>query len=726
VLPLSADDFVQESSGSNSRPAGSTSLVIDPTTGSNPGWTGTTAGNTLLLIITSQVGLTTPAGFSADKSNASLLWVYSKSEVAAGETSWTVTFSALGATAGFSWYVAEVAGVDPAVPLEVSATAAGGPLANGATLSSGTTPQSAALDVVVLAAFAVQQAVGSETQSWSGYTNDYEELADVASNVAGAHQLAVARKVVSGATGQFETTATLATSASTAPTKALIVAYRAANSPIVAPLTHFLGFGWGTHGGLSSHSGVTNMMGTVLGGAVGTWGTNHLIQAASARSSGYGLRIVQSGSAAYVRTGDLGGINGVKSGSFGKNVRVVSATGTVVVAEIANNAATLTFARLMYDTSTSKFGVRCGTTGTIQWQSGTTALNTWVWVDFRVKVNTTVWRVEWRIETAADTYTGQTAAELTGQDGGNGFQCLHFGANAAQTVTADFADVCLSTYYAAYPLTPHQVRLLTVDPAGTPTLSGTSTNFSVFTANGTLAAWNAVNARNAVDEVPPTVSASADGVCQTAVAASDYIEFPMAAPTLADDEIVAGVRMLAAMWGGTGTGTGTVGIRSWDGTTETTMIDTSVSYDAGSPTAVSSTEPRWQCAMWPSTNGWTQAELDALALRFGFSTDATPDMGVHVLYLEYATRKAVAGTVVGEAGGVALESNTNPNTTGTRSVTLDTPADQGATLNWSVGGTPDSQAVAASSSHTETLDAADAAQVDYVEVVSENELADRE
>jgi hypothetical protein len=152
----------------------------------------------------------------------------------------------------------------------------------------------------------------------------------------------------------------------------------------------------------------------------------------------------------------------------------------------------------------------------------------------------------------------------------------------------------------------------------------------------------------------------------------------------------------------------------------------SVSYDAGSPTAVSSTEPRWQTAMWPSTNGWTQAEVDALALRVGFSTDATPDMGCDALYLEYATCKATAATVVGEAGGVTAEANINPNTVGVRSITLDTPADQGATLNWSVGGTPDSQAVSASSSHTETLDAADAAAVDYVEVVSDNELPDRE
>jgi hypothetical protein len=710
VVPLSVGDFVQENSGVVTTPNASCVVSLP---------SGTTAGNTLLVFIGVQSGLTPPTGFIVDKNVGGLLYAYRKSEVAAGETSWT--FTALSGAVPWTWYVAEMFGVDPVEPLDASATSSSGvSVANGGTLSTGTTPLNAALDTVVFGAFTVNQVNGGDTHSWSGYTNDFEELLDIAPGVGGSYQLAVARKFVTGTTGQFSTTATLATSTGTASCSALVVAYRAVGSPMVAPLAMFAGFGQGTDGGATATGGAASLYGAAVAGGAGAWGTNLLVQSGG-RTGSYRFRVVQSGAAAYRRLGDLN----VKAGALGWNVRVVSATGTVVVNEIANNASTVIFAQLLYDTSTSKFGVRCGTTGTVSWQSGTTALNTWVWVDLRPKVNTTTWQVDWTLETGTDTYTAQTQATLSGQSSGFSFHVLHLGGNAAQTMTADYADVCLSAYYVAYPLGPHEVRLLTVDPAGTPTLSGTSTNFSVFTANGTLAAWNAVNARNAVDEVPPTVSASADGVCQTAVAATDYIEFPMAPCVLADDEIVSGVRSLVPMWGGTGTGTGTVGVRGWDGTTETVLTPASTSYDAGAPTVVSSTEPRWECAMWPSPNGWTQAELDTLALRFGFSTDATPDMGTHALYLEYATRKAITTTVIGEAGGVELASNVNPNTTGVRSLVTTTPSDQGTTLNWTDAGGPHTQPVAASSIDTQTLDA-EAGEVSFVEVVSENELADRE
>jgi hypothetical protein len=704
---------VQENWGT-ANPGGTTSLIIPLTGGNNPSGVATTAGNAVLVIVGASGSITgVPAGWPAvDRSIAGAVYACTMPSIAAGETSWTFTIN-LASSVDWSFYVAELEGVDPAVPLEVSAvTLSGQTVADGGTFSTTTTGQTAALDTAAFAAFVADRTVAP---TWSDYTNGFEEVQEVTTG-SPTLRLAVARKDVAGATGTFETTATLDTSGSSSTsTAALIVVYRAANSPIVAPLDMFAGFEPGTHGGINSHNGVSNMLSVAVASNGGTWGTNYLIQAGSARNSNYGLRVVQTGGSGYVIVGNLAGA----AFSFGLDLRVVSATGTVIVASFGSRF------QILYDSSATKFGVRAGTTGTVSWQSATTALSDWAWVDLRVKMNTTTWRVEWRIEEAG-VMVDQAAAELTGQSASAISNTpLTLGSNAAQTMTVDFDNVCLSTYYAAYPLSPHQIRLLTVDPAGTPTVSGTSTNFSRFTANGTLAAINAATAALLVDEVPPTVSASADGVCQTAVAASDYIEFPMVAPTLADDEIISGVRMLAAMWGGTGTGTGTVGIRSWDGTTETILIAASTSYDAGSPTAVSSTEPRWQCAMWPAPGGWTAAKLAAACLRFGFSDDATPDMGTDALYLEYATRKATTTTVIGEAGGVELASNVNPNTTGVRSLVTTTPSDQGTTLNWTDAGGPHTQPVAAASTDTQTLDA-EAGEVTVVEVVSGNELPDRE
>jgi hypothetical protein len=173
------------------------------------------------------------------------------------------------------------------------------------------------------------------------------------------------------------------------------------------------------------------------------------------------------------------------------------------------------------------------------------------------------------------------------------------------------------------------------------TISGTGSNFQRFTNNGTLANVNGTEGA-LLDDVPPTVSASSDGVVQVAVAASDYINLPMTTYTLAATEILAGVRFLASEWGGAGTGAGTLGWRGHDGLTETTFQAASASYDADSLTSVSATYPRWVSAMWSgaSSGAWTQARLDAAAIRMGFSTDATPDMGASAVYLEVAVTAA--------------------------------------------------------------------------------------
>jgi hypothetical protein len=496
-VSLSDANAIQENSGSTG--TATTSLAT-----SLPG--GTTAGNTVVIVFVCNQGsggITPASGFTLAKgTGASGITVWYKSEVAAGETSWTFTTAI---SSQYSWYAVEMSNVDPVDPVDATAGNTTPSLtATGGTRSTATTALNAGLNTMVLSVFGVEKGTAFNA-SWDSYTNGSDEVTDVDPAGATGYALAVARKFIEGSTGTFETTATVThTSGGTVSTWAAIVAFRAADAPIVAPLAHLMGFEWGTHGG-ANVNGVTGMFAGPLG-PVGTFGTNYLIQAASARSSSYGLRVVQSGAAAYVRAGSTT----ARFGSFGFNVRVVSATGTVVVAEVANSIGTVIYAQLLYDSSATKFGVRCSTTGTTQWQSGTTALSTWVWIDWRMKVNASAFTADWRIETATDTYTDQTQATFS-TAANTSFDTLHLGGNASQTATFDFDDVIVSRYYVAYPLGPHRVRLLTVDPAGTPSVSGTTTNFSVFTANTTLGAWNATNARNAVDEVPPTISAAADG-----------------------------------------------------------------------------------------------------------------------------------------------------------------------------------------------------------------------
>jgi hypothetical protein len=720
---VSLPEIVQEQTGAST--ATGTSVVV-----SLP--SGTAAGNAVVVVVACDhtVAPTLATDFILDRAakNSSMpegFSVYSRPNVGASETSWTFTLSI---ASHFVWHCAEVANLGS---VDVTVAAANtGTLTDGATRSTGTTAANGYLDNLCVAVHALARVTGSGTLgSWSGQTADFAEVAEVAQDVAGpdeSYGLAVSHRFNSGTFGPYESTATWAAgTATTVRGWAAMVVYGAADSQSTTPLVFHTGFEQGTHHGIASTLGIG--VPKLSDGAIGTHGTSYLIQSGSARNGGYGLRIVQSAAAACVlwsatsAATAMPGSQGTLVAGF--SVRPVSGSGVVALAEVAPIAGTI--CQVVYNHSTNKIGVRWGSGGTVAYQAGTTALDAWAWVDLRVSgFKTATWHVDWQLEESGVETLQSSPADLTSQTVSVLAQ-IRLGGNLAQTMTADFDDLCLSNFSGAWPLTIHKVLGLTVDTGGTPTLSGTSTNFSRFTANGTLAAIDAATAALLVDERPPVFSASSDGVCQTATAASDYIEFPMATYALGDAEIISAVCMEAAMWGGTGAGTGTVGLRGWDGTTETVLLPTSIVWDPDSATTGSSTVPPWVRYQWSRVGGWTKAALDAAAVRFGFSTDATPDMGMHVVYLAVAVRQAQAATVIGEAGSVALEANVNPYTTGVRSLVTTTPSDQGTTLNWTDAGGPHTQIVAAASTDTQTLDAG-AGEVTFVELVSGNELPDRE
>lgn len=699
VVPVTLDDFVQENTGAPT-------TTTDPYVVTLP--SGTTAGNTVVVILSYNNIPTPPAGFVTVMTQNNL-GVFYKSNVGAAETSWSFD----PASASYcAWYVAEVSNLDPVDPVDASASLEATP-ANGGTHATGTAPLGAGLSTVALAAWTVAQA-GGFSHGFGSFTNSFDFVAEAepGATLDGRH-LTVARKFVDGTTTSHTSTATYTTTFSGNPTVwGAVVSLRAADSPIVAPLAGFMGFEWGTHGGWGN-PGDTGGLNQYFLGANGTMGTNYIVQAGSARNGSYGLRIVQTGANHFSPVFNIG----TKAAAYGFNVRVVSATGTPVVFEVVT--AVGDNLQLVYNSSTTKFGLRWGTGGSVAYESATTALNTWRWIDIRLKVSTSTWHADWRIETAASTYTAQSSpTDPTGQDTTSNLIEANLGGDATQTLTTDWDDVCASRYYSAYPLGPHKVVLLKVDPAGTPAVVGTSGNFSVFTANGTLAAWNATNARNAIDEVPPTISASADGVCQTATAATNYMEFTMETYTCTSTEAIAGVRMVAAAWGGTGTGTGTLAIKGFTSGKGTTELDPgTTSYDAGSPTAISATVPYWLSGAWNITNGWTQANLNGAALLIGYSTDATPDMGVHAAYLEVAIGKTKRRNLFGTIASLEAD----PHRLGTVSITVDAPAGVDTNLTYEVGGSPTTMNVAGGASDTDQVNATFEPDVNYISGETEAE-----
>lgn len=686
-MPVTVDDFLWENTGFV---ASGTSIVV-----SHPDAGGTTAGKTVVVIIyAASTTLTLPTGF-ASVGPTTITWACIKSNVGAGETSWTFTqnFSTAGA-----WYMVELDNVSLLEPYDGHGAISSGTVANGATKSSGTAPLNAGSSTVALAMFGAVKAAGGDVQSWSGYTNGFTERVDAEPAGVAGKQIAVAWKTIDG-WGTYETTATFATTAAAPQTASLILLLRSADASINAPLVGFTGFEFGTHGGMGNAS-----PNNPIGLASGTFGTGYSVAAGSARNGSYGFKLVASATTAVM---DLAGFTGGTI-AFGCNVKVESGSGTPTVLSFLVAGGSGTDFLVLYDVTNTKFGVQW-VGGSVVWQSGTTALSTWVWIDIRATFNSSAWHLDWTLETGTDTYTAQTSpTDLTGQTPGTS-SSIQLGQNATQTMTAHYDDPVWSKHYAAYPLGPHVVRLLVPETTGA-AVSGTSTNFSKFTANGTLAAFAADVGAN-LDEVPPTVSASSDGLVQTAVAASDYVELPMTTYTLASDEIIAGVRFVAALWGGTGSGTGTLGWRGHDGLTETTFVAAGTSYDADSLTAISATYPLWNWAMWSGANSgaWTQTRLDAASVRMGFSTDATPDMGASAVYLEVAIKKAptVRTLTIEDPISATADLIVNPYNSATVSyIITNNDTTQTAQFDYSISGTPQTPvSVGPSSSSTLQLNA---------------------
>jgi hypothetical protein len=265
----------------------------------------------------------------------------------------------------------------------------------------------------------------------------------------------------------------------------------------------------------------------------------------------------------------------------------------------------------------------------------TVPLNTWAMLEYYANFSGTQYVVKWRLngvdQTDALSQTGLTAANIAS---------LYLGPNGADTITCDYDDVAISITSGDWPVGDGKVVLLAVDPAGTVTLSGTAGNFNTFTANGTLAAWNATTARNNIDEVPPTIGAAADGFVQITLQQTNYVEIPMTTYTLAGGESINGLRMLALGWATSATA-GTLGFRAWDGAAETILQAGTVDPNFDNST----TAPAWVCKMYLPSGGWTQAKLNALAFRVGFSSDATPDEGIHAIYAEADIKIGVPGVL---------------------------------------------------------------------------------
>lgn len=677
---------------------------------------GTTAGTTLILVVgtaSTSVSPNPPTGFTPVNGEgptpaANRAFVFRKSNVAAGETSWTVAITSAQLV---TWSVMEVDGLDLTNPKDVAtATFQNGSAVTSA--STSTSPQSTAYDVFVVAYHLGNNTTNTTIPTWSGQTGGFTEVTDA--GVAGA-STASGLSVSVTTSQQLSTFACTATASVTVNTGSGLVVYAAAGAKRQANVQIMAGFEWGTVAGLTTGTGAA------LGNQIfdSSAGTPAIVTSPRPGSGAYALELSASAAVEYVQWTGSASL-GTASNFFvarvcfcfpgslpGADVQVLSIHG-------ASGTPTQS-GTVFYRSASQKIGVRVTETatpvvGTEQLSATTVVADTWYAIDLAFDgSSTSLYAIDWQLDGV-----GQTRATVVPAIGTAGaIAAMTLGWIASSTATIRYDDVVASRTLGHYPLGDFRIFPLKPDPAGTLTISGTAANFNTFSANGTMAAWNAATALAAIDDLPPTIGASADGIAQITAAATDYVNIPMETyDAVSGGSAARAVRMYACGWGAGSPAAATIGFRGYEGTTETVLMA------AADPAFTNSTTtPGWVCKMFKPTGGWTQAKLDALAFRVGFSGDATPDIGIHSIMAEVAVRTGETRTLFGDFASATVD----PDSQGVIQVEVIAPVGYPATLEYEIGGSPTQVPVAGGTTETETIDAPDAPTVKRITLYCANE-----
>lgn len=660
-MSISTDDIIQSATGTFNATSGTATL---------PG--GTTDGNTVWLCVMT-FGTSAPlvTGFTRDHGGAvssAKSYVLRQSNVTAGTSSWSIT--GFGSAQPTVWFAFEIQGLARIGQPECNSLISGASFVGATSIASATTPASTLYEGLVLAFHGGQNVSSATIPTWSGQTNDFVEYVEnsiVVGSTATSAAVSFYHAVDISAGYQCTATASIAVTAS-----AVVVVYAPAGAHRIPNPDLIMGFETGTIAGWTTGNTACPPVDVVVG--------TPAIVSTSPRTGTYCLELAATTAAesiAWTTTGALS-LYPAPSGftAFRQYVARVSfyfptslpASDVAVMDMTTGSGASLNGVTATFRVATGQLGVAVSEashgTGTEVLSTATLVANTWYSLDIAIDMDNGdrslggLWFSDWALDGVAQTQ----AVKSTTTTGANAtISQLRLGWLTSTTATIRYDDVVGTKHPGHYPLGDIGIYPLGVDPAGTVTLSGTTGNFNTFTSNGTLAAWNATTARNNIDEIPATIGASADGFAQITVAASDYVEVPMLTRSGATNyETIRGVRWYFPGWAASTTAA-TIGMRGFDGTTETVLLAAAdPNFDN------STTTPAWVCRMHRALASstpyiWTQAQLDALTARVGFSTGATPDIGVHAILAEVAMRRAYEQQVL-EASGVIIYARLDPDT----------------------------------------------------------------
>ncbi|MEX2012126.1 MAG: hypothetical protein WEF51_07830 [Chloroflexota bacterium] len=382
--------------------------------------------------------------------------------------------------------------------------------------------------------------------------------------------------------------------------------------PTVAPIW-LTGF---EHGAVSASGG--GLFDTVV--TVG--GTNVTAPAAAARTGGYGLRVQTTDifSFGYARKNTTGAVR-VARLSIQLPTLPVPATTDADLALF--NASTGSALKILYQGSSQKLALRIGT-GTPVEMSGTFSAGTWYSFDVRYNVSTNPRRAEWQLDGVAQ--TDVTSAEATATS----VSSVQLGADSGTSSNMYFDDVMVSSTSADYPIGELSIDALALNGMGV------SVNPPSFQHNDNTAISATTYTR--LDETPMT--SLVDYIKQVTANVNRYIEMTFADTT---EECIRGVSAVLAYHGSaTAANTGKTSI--FVGATERIVYSGAMNVTALAYKSL---------VVSPITAPWTQAALNGLLVRVGYSTDINPLPYWDAVLLEYGWRTSPPATitVVGTGGG---------------------------------------------------------------------------
>lgn len=712
-MPLSIENIIQFNSGNDTSTGFSDPVTI--TLSSN-----TTAGSTVIIIATCDgdnattgslegPSATTPAFGTyytetfADTWNQLAVWVQRVN--VGGETTWTIATSGTHAAQQVVWVALEVTGIGvnpfPMVnnlfPEGWVAFPTGKTINNTNTgvssWSTGTSEKSAAYDVLALA-FHSATSLSGTVPTLSGHTNGFVELVNATRSDA-SHSMALSVSYLpSLAVTEFESTVSASTSSYMC---GYVLGFYGDEARFAPDFIVMFGAEIGNATNIATASGIGSWSAAPWDTVAGT----PAIVTTTPRSGTYSLELSSSAATENLTwttgSGTLAATSASNCNVGRINIYFPTALPTTdceIWSTAAGAGGGSGTAQIWYRTASQKLAVKVGSTGTEVASSATVVAGQYIGVDYRhycggLGEHTYDWSIDYNANIADTTASVVQTSAVGGNTFADNIQIVRCGWQTARTATVRYDDIVISRTYGNYPIGDTRILPLKADAADTPTVTGSSANFRLFTANGTLATWTAAGTVAAIDDIPPVIGGSSDGVVQINIAAGDWVKIPWETYVAAPDFALRAMRWYVAGWA-TSTTTATIGIRSGDASDilwDTTVADHN--FD--------NTAQRWVCgahrdrsALAPYT--LTQANLDAAYLEFGGSTDATPDIGILAAVAEVAIQPVVAiGIMELEDNAFNVYVKQDPKSDAVASYVVTTPAGtRGATFRHDLNEVPQS------------------------------------